>query len=97
MTRMTDIIISILLPAGVFFILVAAIGLVRLPSLNTRIHAATKATSFGLLLVLIGLALFFGTWNIIVKSTLLVIFIYLTAPLAASVIAKTAQSEEEDE
>lgn len=97
MTRMTDIIISILLLSGVFFILVAAIGLVRLPGLDTRIHAATKATSFGLLLVLVGLAIFFGTWNIIVKSALLVVFIYLTAPLAASVIAKTAQSEEVDE
>jgi multicomponent Na+:H+ antiporter subunit G len=93
---MTDIIISLLLIAGAFFILVAAIGLIRLPDLFTRIHGATKATSFGLLLILAGLAIFFASWTIIIKAFLLVVFIYLTAPLAASVIAKTATSEKEE-
>jgi multicomponent Na+:H+ antiporter subunit G len=87
-----EILISIFFLLGVIFILVAAIGLIRLPDLMTRIHAATKATSFGLFLILIGLGLHFGGW-VIVKSILLIVFVYLTAPLAASVIAKTAQSE----
>lgn len=93
---MLDIIISIFIFLGAFFILVAAIGLIRLPDLMTRIHAATKATSFGLLLILVGIGLYFGSFAIILKAFLLVCFIYLTAPLAASVIAKTAQSEEEN-
>jgi multicomponent Na+:H+ antiporter subunit G len=92
---MNDIIIAVLVLTGVFFILVAAIGLIRLPDLLTRIHAATKATSFGLLFILAGLAVHFGSWIIVVKSLLLVMFIYLTAPLAASVIARSAESEEE--
>lgn len=93
---MLDIIISILVFMGAFFILVAAIGIIRLPDLMTRIHAATKATSFGLLLILFGIGLYFGSFVIIVKTILLVCFIYLTAPLAASVVARTAQSEEEE-
>jgi multicomponent Na+:H+ antiporter subunit G len=93
---MLEIIISILVFMGAFFILVAAVGLIRLPDLMTRIHAATKATSFGLLLILFGIGLHFGSFAIIVKAFLLICFIYLTAPLAASVIAKTAQSEEEE-
>lgn len=93
---MLDIIISILVFIGAFFILVAAIGIIRLPDLMTRIHAATKATSFGLLLILFGIGLYFGSFVIIVKTILLVCFIYLTAPLAASVVARTAQSEEEE-
>jgi multicomponent Na+:H+ antiporter subunit G len=92
---MKEIIIAILILAGAFFILVAAIGLIRLPDLLTRIHAATKATSFGLLLLLAGLAIHFGSWIIIVKSLLLILFIYLTAPLAASVIARASESEED--
>jgi len=92
---MLGLIISILIFLGAFFILVAAIGLLRLPDLMTRIHAATKATSFGLLLILFGIALHFGSFAIILKAFLLICFIYLTAPLAASVIAKTAQSEED--
>lgn len=92
---MNDIIIAVLILTGVFFILVAAIGLIRLPDLLTRIHAATKATSFGLLFIMAGLAVHFGSWIIVVKALLLVMFIYLTAPLAASVIARSAESEEE--
>ncbi|MFZ5431020.1 MAG: monovalent cation/H(+) antiporter subunit G [Bacteroidota bacterium] len=94
---MNDIIIAVLILTGVFFILVAAIGLIRLPDLLTRIHAATKATSFGLLFIMAGLAVHFGSWIIVVKALLLVMFIYLTAPLAASVIARSAESEEEPE
>lgn len=94
---MMEYIVMALVILGTFFILVAAIGLLRLPNLMTRIHAATKATSFGLLLILFGLGLHFGTWQIIIKSILLIAFIYLTAPLAASVIAKTAQTEDEAE
>lgn len=93
---MIEITAALFIITGAFFVLVAAIGLLRLPDLMTRIHAATKATSFGLLLALSGLALYFGTWQIIVKSILLVAFIYLTAPLAASVIAKSAMIEKED-
>lgn len=92
---MKEIILTILILTGALFILVAAIGLVRLPDLLTRIHAATKATSFGLLFILAGLAIHFGSWVIIIKSLLLVIFIYLTAPLAASVIARSSESEED--
>lgn len=93
---MKEIIIAAFLMTGVFFILVAAVGLIRLPDIFTRIHAATKATSFGLLFILAGLAIFFGSITVIIKSILLIIFIYLTAPLAASVIARSAESEEED-
>lgn len=91
-----EITAAIMIIAGTFFILVAAIGLLRLPDLMTRIHAATKATSFGLLLILSGLGLYFATWQITVKAILLVAFIYLTAPLAASVIAKSAMVEKDD-
>lgn len=89
------IIVSSFIILGAIFILIAALGITRLPGLMTRIHAASKATSFGILLLLAGLSIFFSQWSITVKSVLLILFIYLTAPLAASAIAKSAKEERE--
>lgn len=86
---MVKIIISILILLGSFFILVAAIGILRFKDLYGRLHATTKATSFGLLLLLIGVSLFFNIFPVYVKALLIIIFIYLTAPLAAYSIAKS--------
>ena len=94
---MTNLIIAILLLIGAFFMVVAAVGLMRLPDLYTRIHAATKATSFGLLFLLLAGSIYFGSWITVLKSILVVVFIYLTAPLAASAIASAAQNLEEGE
>ena len=86
---MTVYLVSILLLLGSAFILIAAIGLVKFSDLYSRMHATTKATSFGTLLLLIAVALFFNTPAIYIKALLIIIFIYLTAPLAAHSIAKS--------
>ncbi len=88
-------IVSILLLLGSAFILIAAIGLIRFKDLYSRMHATTKATSFGALLLLIGVSVFFNTPGIYIKSFLIIIFIYLTAPLAAHSIAKSFIEKEE--
>ena len=59
---MLEIFISILIFLGALFIQVAAVGLLRLPDLMTRIQSATKATSFGLLLILFANGLYFGSF-----------------------------------
>ncbi|MFO7655988.1 MAG: monovalent cation/H(+) antiporter subunit G [Bacteroidales bacterium] len=92
---MNTIIISVLIIAGALFILIAAIGIVRFDDLFSRMHATTKATSFGLLLLLAGVALFFLQTIVFVKAFLIVIFIYLTAPLAAHSIAKSFMDDQE--
>ena len=86
---MDKIIISVLILLGSFFILVASIGILRFKDLYGRLHATTKATSFGLLLLLVGVSLFFNIFPVYVKSLLIIIFIFLTAPLAAHTIAKS--------
>jgi multicomponent Na+:H+ antiporter subunit G len=93
---MVKIIISILILSGAFFILVAAIGILRFKDLYGRLHATTKATSFGLLLLLVGVSLFFNLFPVYVKALLIIIFIYLTAPLAAHSIAKSFTGEKEN-
>jgi len=93
---MDKIIISVLILLGSFFILVAAIGILRFKDLYGRLHATTKATSFGLLLLLVGVSLFFNIFPVYVKSLLIIIFIFLTAPLAAHTIAKSFTGKSEN-
>lgn len=56
-TTVADVLAAVCLLLGSFFALVAAIGVVRLPDLLSRMHAATKPQVIGLLLVVLGLAL----------------------------------------
>lgn len=76
---------------GAFFILVSAIGLIRFSDLFMRMHATTKATSFGLLLLIIGAGIFFHSATVWIKAVLVVVFIYLTAPLASHSIAQSTK------
>ena len=93
---MTDIIISILILLGTAFIFIAALGLFRFSDIYSRMHASTKATSFGILLIIIGIGLFFNTAIIWLKALLVVVFIYLTAPLSAHSIAKSFGDREKN-
>ncbi|MFW6290570.1 MAG: monovalent cation/H(+) antiporter subunit G, partial [Mariniphaga sp.] len=86
---MIDILIYIFILTGSFFILVAAIGLVRLGDLYSRLHAATKAPSFGIFLLALGVGIFFNQPVVYLKGLFIVLFIYLTAPLGAHAIIKS--------
>ncbi|MDX9748108.1 MAG: monovalent cation/H(+) antiporter subunit G [Paludibacter sp.] len=90
---MAEICIAVFLLLGSFFILIASIGMVRFKDLYGRLHASTKATSFGILLLLVGASLYFNDVNVYVKTVLIVIFIYLTAPLAAHSISKSYKND----
>ena len=94
---MMTILISFLLIGGSAFILLAALGTLRFPDILSRIHATTKGTSFGLLLILLGVALVFNIPLIYFKAFLVIAFIYLTAPLAAHSIARAREARKKNE
>ncbi len=85
---------EILIFSGAAFILISAIGVLRFGDPLSRMHATTKASSFGILLIIIGVCLAFGHWLVYVKALLIIVFIYLTAPLAAHAIARSIHPEE---
>ena len=91
---MMHYIMVFLILLGAIFILVAAIGLVRFNDLYSRMHATTKATSFGLLLLIIGVSVFFSSSTVWIKAIMVIVFIYLTAPLAAHSVAKSDEEKE---
>jgi len=76
--------------AGSAFALIAALGIVRMPDLYCRMHAATKAGAFGVSLMLVGLVIAIPDARIAIQSALIVVFFYLTAPVAAHAIGRVA-------
>ena len=76
---------------GVMTFLVSAIGLVRMPDVYTRMHAGTKATTMGTILVIIGAIFTEPSWAW--KLILLAIFILLTNPLSSSVLARATHKD----
>ncbi len=84
------ILASILILVGAAFSLIAAIGLIRMPDIYCRMHAATKAGAFGLTLILISLCVLAPQPRVIIQSALIIAFFYLTAPIAAQMIGRAA-------
>lgn len=85
-----DWLVALLMIIGMFFAFVASLGVVRMPDLYMRIHAATKAGAFGSSIISIAAALHFGSTRAAITAVLLVIFFYLTAPVAAQALSDTA-------
>lgn len=85
---MITIIASTLLLVGALFALIAAIGIVRMPDIYCRMHAATKAGAFGVSLILLALCVVLPTLRVCIQSILIIGFFYLTAPVAAHLIGR---------
>ena len=80
-------IVDILALLGSLCFLVASIGLLRLPDSFARIHAATKASSLGVLLIVVAAMVKFPTAGNLFISLMIIILVFLTAPLACQAIA----------
>ncbi|MCG8589197.1 MAG: monovalent cation/H(+) antiporter subunit G [Proteobacteria bacterium] len=75
--------VATLVVLGATLILVASLGLLRLPDLYTRMHASTKPATLGVSLLAVALAVHSGELGIAVRALLIVFFFLLTAPVAA--------------
>lgn len=87
---MTDIIIAILLLFAAIIVLLAAIGLLRMPDLPTRMHATTKSGVLAIILIMIAVGLYFGRVDITARVLAIIVFTLVTAPIAAHAIGRAA-------
>lgn len=85
-----EIISSILIIIGVSFMLISTIGLLRFPDFYIRMSAITKGATLGLGLILSGMGIYFNEPDMFLKVVLIICFTFLTSPVAAHVIARTA-------
>ena len=90
-TTIVDLFTSFFLLLGAGFALIGSIGLARLPDLFTRLHGPTKATTLGVGSVLLGSILYFSSrQGLSLHELLVTIFLFLTAPVSAHLIARAA-------
>lgn len=87
---MTDIITSGLWIAGSVFAFLAAVGVLRMPDVFTRMQASTKASTLGLGCLLAGAALRFSDLASIIELVSIGLFLLLTTPVSAHMIARAA-------
>jgi multicomponent Na+:H+ antiporter subunit G len=87
---MSEIVISFLIVAGGLFAFAAALGVLRLPDVLTRMHASTKAGTLGCGLILVAAAMHFGDTGTVGLCIVAIVFLFLTAPVAAHMIGRAA-------
>ena len=75
---------------GSVFMVIGALGVVRMPDVFTRLHAASVSDTFGVGLILIGLILVGGLTLVSVKLAFLLAFLFLTGPVATHAVARAA-------
>jgi multicomponent Na+:H+ antiporter subunit G len=80
--------VSAVLLLGTLLVVVAALGILRMPDLYLRMHAATKAGTVGLGFILLAVALYFQESTVTSRVFGTIFFILLTAPVAAHMIGK---------
>jgi multicomponent Na+:H+ antiporter subunit G len=87
-----EVLVAACLLLGTFLMIITAIGLLRLPDVFCRMHAAGKAGTLGVVLIILGAVIALaGTPNdVSVRGLLAVVFQFLTTPAATHLLARAA-------
>jgi multicomponent Na+:H+ antiporter subunit G len=85
-----EALVSVLVALGSLFLLLGAIGLIRLPNVYNRMHATTKATTLGASSSLLAAAVHFRSTSSL-TAIVAIIFLFMTAPTGAHMISRAAR------
>jgi multicomponent Na+:H+ antiporter subunit G len=81
---------AILLLAGSFFLVVGAVGLIRMPDVFTRMHATSVSDTLGAGFLILGLVVQAGFTLVSVKLLIILAIFFFTSPLATHALARGA-------
>lgn len=87
---MSSVLIVILTTFGAIFVLLAAIGLIRMPDTYLRISVTTKAATLGVGLMLVSTAIYFNDLSTTSRAMVIILFVLLTAPVSAHLIGRAS-------
>ena len=93
MTTM-EIVIMALILVGAIFMLISAIGIVRLPDVFSRMHAAGKASTVGISSILLGAGIFFSDEFLFYRMIVLIFLMFVTAPISTAALARAVYHSE---
>lgn len=88
MTVVHDLSIIVLVAFGAILIAIACLGLLRMPDLYTRLHAASKAATLGTASLALALVVHFADPSVVFRASALAVIVFATAPLSAHLIAR---------
>ena len=88
-----DVLALLCLLGGLFFMTVGAIGVLRMPDVYHRLHAASKCTTLGLLGLLLAAVFHVHSLDVITKAVLTVAFTFVAAPVGSHILAKAALAD----
>ncbi len=72
---------------GSLFILIATVGIMRMPDYLMKLQVASKASAFGIFLMLLGGNLILQDWYFVLSSIMIFIFLLVTVPVGAHALA----------
>lgn len=89
-STLRNIIATIVIAIGIFFMIMGSIGLLKLPDFYTRLHAAGKCDTVGLALIIMGCMIYQGLDFITIKLLFVLAFYLFTIPVGTHAIMKAA-------
>ncbi|MBK1668075.1 hypothetical protein CKO28_08495 [Rhodovibrio sodomensis] len=90
MHGVSEIVAGVLILIGSFFVFVAAIGILRMPDVYVRMHAATKAGTLGSGLLLLAVAVQADELDVVLRAVAAVLFLIATTPVAAHLLGRAS-------
>jgi multicomponent Na+:H+ antiporter subunit G len=87
---MSSILIIALICAGILFILLAGVGILRMPDFYSRLSVTTKAMTLGVGLILVAAAISFNELAVTARVLAIIVFLVLTAPVGAHMIGRAS-------
>lgn len=92
MIAIAKALVIFVISVGVLFTVVTVIGVLRLPDVYTRAHAASKSATFGVLSILLGVFLYLWIFDgyFSIKLILGIAFLFITAPIGGHLMARAA-------
>lgn len=87
---MTDTIIAIIATLGTIFVLLAGVGIIRMPDTYLRMAVTTKAATLGIGLIMVAAAIYFNDLSTTTRVLAVILFILSTAPVGAHLIGKAS-------
>lgn len=86
-----EIVISIFLILGALLNVLGTFGILRLPDVYGRMHAATKSSTLGVICIMLAAFIFFiSEGHVVLKILLTILFIFLTAPVVGLIVSRSA-------
>ena len=96
MSLIVELLLAALVLLGAAFTFIGTLGLFRLRDFYTRLHGPTKATTLGVGSLLLASAIYFSTTadGLSLHEILVTLFLFITAPVSAHLLAKAALAQE---